>query len=152
MCWCNLSLALSETESHYGPGWHWLYRPGWPLTHRSKCLCLSSAGIKVMYHHGHLNIILISVLINLKVTSFWFNRFYVYNVNTVLYYRFLCQHEIKYQYLISRDFIDAKYCSTVLYLVPLNINNSTKVATIIERQKKNTCLRSDREQVGRRRV
>jgi hypothetical protein len=28
-----------------------LCRPGWPLTQRSACVCLSSAGIKNIHHH-----------------------------------------------------------------------------------------------------
>jgi hypothetical protein len=28
-----------------------LYRPGWPQTQKSACLCLPSAGIKGLYHH-----------------------------------------------------------------------------------------------------
>ena len=31
--------------------WNSLCRPGWPQTQRSSCLCLSSTGIKGIYHH-----------------------------------------------------------------------------------------------------
>ncbi|EDL07864.1 mCG1030897, partial [Mus musculus] len=31
--------------------WNSLFRPGWPRTQKSACLCLPSAGIKGMHHH-----------------------------------------------------------------------------------------------------
>jgi hypothetical protein len=32
--------------------WNSLYRPGWPWTQKSACLCLPSAGIKGICHHS----------------------------------------------------------------------------------------------------
>jgi hypothetical protein len=36
------------------PGTHFC-RPGWPRTQKSVCLCLQSAGIKGVHHHGRLS-------------------------------------------------------------------------------------------------
>jgi hypothetical protein len=32
--------------------WNSLCRPGWPWTQKSTCLCLPSAGTKVVCHHA----------------------------------------------------------------------------------------------------
>jgi hypothetical protein len=50
-------LVFRDRVSLYSPGWlSWnsLYRPGWPRTQKSTCLCLSSAGIKGLCHHTRL--------------------------------------------------------------------------------------------------
>jgi hypothetical protein len=66
-------LVFQDRVSLYSPECPGTYRPGWPRTQKSACLCLPSAGIKGVHDHCPAHILFLLTVDNRN--NQWCNKF-----------------------------------------------------------------------------